>query len=173
MKREKYYDDYCPSCKKAMQRRKRDIGKLCTQCTMSKVGKEYAEKRRLNPTGKSQSFHNKSYRVRQLETNAFEYRLKRALSMCKIRAKECNVPFDITLQDLIEIFPKDNKCPILDVEFVWGNKNSKELAPSIDRMIPQLGYVKGNINFISYKANRIKNDSTLAILEKLILYMKK
>jgi len=35
-----------------------------------------------------------------------------------------------------------------------------------------LGYVKGNIKFISYKANRIKNDSTVEILENLIKYMK-
>jgi len=46
------------------------------------------------------------------------------------------------------------------------------MSPSIDRIIPSKGYVMGNVKFISYKANRIKNDSNIEILEKLINYMK-
>lgn len=172
MTNEKYYKDNCPTCAKFMQRRKRDLGKDCTQCTMSKVGKAYGEKRRANPTGKTSSEHCKNYNQRQFEKNPFEFRLKRTLRACKTRAKKYNVPFKITLQDLIDMFPTDNLCPVLKKPFVWGTKSSKELSPSIDRMIPELGYVKGNIKFISYKANRIKNDSTVEILENLINYMK-
>ena len=172
MTNEKYYNDNCPTCAKSMQRRKRDLGKDCTQCTMSKIGKAYGEKRRANPTGKTQSEHGKKYRQIQLEKNPFKFRLARTLASAKNRAKRYNVPFEITLQDLIDMFPTDNLCPVLKEPFIWGTKSNKELSPSIDRMIPELGYVKGNIKFISYKANRIKNDSTIAILENLINYMK-
>ena len=32
--------------------------------------------------------------------------------------------------------------------------------PSLDRIIPELGYVKGNVVFISMRANSIKQDAT-------------
>jgi uncharacterized membrane protein YheB (UPF0754 family) len=172
MTNDKYYAENCPSCNKIMQRRKRDLGKNCINCNMSKVGKNYGKKRRANPTGKSQSEHRKNYIKRKFEKNPFEFRLARTLSSSKNRSKRYNVPFEITLQDLIDMFPADNLCPVLKEPFVWGTKSNKELSPSIDRMIPELGYVKNNIKFISYKANRIKNDSTIAILENLINYMK-
>ena len=98
--------------------------------------------------------------------------MTRTFSQAKIRSKKFNVPFTITRQDLIDMYPQDNLCPILKVPFVWGTKTNKELSPSLDRMIPELGYTKNNIKFISYKANRIKNDSSIEILENLIKYMK-
>jgi len=172
MTNEKYYEENCPTCNTPMRRRKRDLGKDCTKCTMQKVGFAYGEKRRSNPTTKTQKDYDKASRQRRFEKNPFEFRLKRTLCSCKVRAKKANVPFSITLQDLIDMFPADNLCPVLKVPFVWGTKDNKDLSPSLDRMIPELGYVKGNIKFISYKANRIKNDSTVEILENLIKYMK-
>ena len=38
-------------------------------------------------------------------------------------------------------------------DFAWG--------PSLDRRDTSLGYVKGNVEIISRKANRMKNDGTL------------
>lgn len=155
-----------------MRRRKRDLGKFCTKCNMQKVGIAYGEKRRANPIKKSQKEYDKNSRKKRFEKNPFEFRIQRTFWACKHRAKKANVPFSITRQDLIDMFPADNLCPVLKIPFVWGTKNNKELSPSLDRMIPELGYVKGNIKFISYKANRIKNDSTVEILENLIKYMK-
>ena len=34
-------------------------------------------------------------------------------------------------------------------------------SPTIDRIVPELGYVKGNVVVVSAKANRIKNDATI------------
>lgn len=92
--------------------------------------------------------------------------------MAKTRSKIYQVPFDLTLDYLLEIYPKDEICPVLGLPFVWGTRKDKEFSPSIDRMSPKKGYVKGNIKFISYKANRIKSDSTVDILEKIMKYMK-
>jgi hypothetical protein len=48
-------------------------------------------------------------------------------------------------------------CPIFGTVFVFkGNKVSSESA-TLDRLVPELGYVPGNIAVISMKANRIKN----------------
>ena len=135
---------------------------------MRKIGLAHGEQRRANPKRKTQ----KEYAQNSFNKDPFKFRITRTFSQAKGRAKKANVPFSITRQDLIDMFPADNLCPVLKVSFVWGTKNDKDLSPSLDRMIPELGYVKGNIKFISYKANRIKNDSTVEILENLIKYMK-
>jgi len=46
------------------------------------------------------------------------------------------------------------------------------MAPTVDRIDNRLGYVKGNIEVISYKANRIKGHLTVSEIEMLLKYMK-
>lgn len=69
-------------------------------------------------------------------------------------------------------------CPILGIELdysveknkckgdgtIWQNRDN---CPSIDQIIPGAGYDLDNIIVISFRANRIKNDSTLEELKKL------
>lgn len=43
-------------------------------------------------------------------------------------------------------------------------------SPTVDRLRPELGYVAGNINIISSKANRIKNNATLEELKALVAW---
>jgi hypothetical protein len=62
-----------------------------------------------------------------------------------------------------------DKCPILGIELFISEKGvgRTDNSPSLDRIIPSLGYVKGNIAVISQRANRIKNDATLEEITKL------
>lgn len=80
---------------------------------------------------------------------------------------------NITLEDL-EI---PEVCPVLGIPLKsWGENNIggyKEDSPSIDKFIPELGYVKGNITIISFKANLLKRDGTLEEIEKLYEWMKR
>lgn len=46
------------------------------------------------------------------------------------------------------------------------------IPPSIDRLVPSLGYVRGNVNIISNRANLLKKDATLQEIESLYLWMK-
>jgi hypothetical protein len=74
------------------------------------------------------------------------------------------VPFDLTLQDLIEI--ATDECPILHTPFVWGASGlgkgkTRPDSPTLDRILPELGYIKGNVAFLSYRANRIKDNGTM------------
>ena len=172
MTNEKSYSENCPSCHTLLQRRKRDLGKECNKCAMSKIGLAYAEKRRQNPTAKTSKEYNDKSKEKRFENDPLLFRLNRTFYACKHRAKKNGVPFEITVQDLIDMFPTNNLCPVLGISFVWGTKKNHNLSPSLDRMIPAKGYVKGNLKFISYKANRIKNDSTVEILKNLIEYMK-
>lgn len=91
-------------------------------------------------------------------------------SRAKKRALEKNIPFDILLED-INI---PDMCPVLGVHFIISNSGQGpgDLSPSLDRIIPKLGYVKDNIQIISFKANRIKSDADINDLEKVLNYMK-
>lgn len=68
------------------------------------------------------------------------------------RAKENNIDFDLELSDVI--IPEE--CPALKVPF----KRGTPFAASLDRIDPAKGYVKGNTQVISWKANRMKNNAS-------------
>jgi hypothetical protein len=80
------------------------------------------------------------------------------LSRAKRRAKSDNLPFDLDLEYLAGL-PSDN-CPILGFSLAWcaNAKYRQDDAPSLDKINPALGYIKGNVAWVSWRANRIKND---------------
>jgi hypothetical protein len=80
------------------------------------------------------------------------------LSRARRRAKEDNLAFDIDL-DYVMSLPSDT-CQIFGLELTWcaGSKIRTEDSPSLDKINPALGYVKGNVAWVSWRANRIKND---------------
>ena len=93
----------------------------------------------------------------------------RMLARAKSRAKQNNIPFNLTLEDII--IP--DTCPLLGIKIEsTKNKNSPN-NPSLDRIIPSKGYVKGNIWIISNRANTLKNDATIQELELLVENLKK
>jgi hypothetical protein len=83
------------------------------------------------------------------------------------RAKTYGVPFDLTYDDIT--IP--DRCPVLGIKLKRGTGHANDGSPTIDRIIPSLGYVRGNVAVISSKANRIKSNGTareiLAVFEWL------
>ena len=59
---------------------------------------------------------------------------------------------------LKSIAPKN--CPVFGKRLTTGNKFSHDWSPSVDKIIPAKGYVRGNIQIISYLANKMKQDAT-------------
>lgn len=85
------------------------------------------------------------------------------------RAKKAGIEFSIELSDLI--FP--THCPVFGVALDYSRKGKRvNNSPSVDRIDNTQGYIKGNTQIISWRANRIKADSTVEELEKLLIYMK-
>ena len=75
------------------------------------------------------------------------------------RARTLGLPFTITKDD-IEI---PDVCPVLGIPIFVAIGNTNGFNPnsaSLDRIIPDLGYVPGNIRVISHLANTIKRDLT-------------
>ena len=95
------------------------------------------------------------------------------LNAIRCRAKKQGLPFDLEYHDIdIPIV-----CEVLGVPLSpWGsgdkyNTSTDINTPSVDKLIPSLGYVKSNIRVISNRANIIKNDMTLDECKKLLKYM--
>lgn len=84
----------------------------------------------------------------------------------RINAKRDNVEFTIRVED-IKI---PSHCPILGIplRFERGRRGPSAATPSIDRINPARGYVPGNIRVISWRANELKRNGTLAEFKAII-----
>lgn len=84
---------------------------------------------------------------------------RRLFQCARLRAKDKVLPFNITVEDCA--IPE--RCPILGIPLFHsrGFKGGPRAnSPTLDRIIPALGYVKGNVMVISHRANTIKTDAT-------------
>ncbi len=104
---------------------------------------------------------------------------KESKNLAHKRAKKKSMDFDITIQDLYSLFPKDFKCPILGIELKGcGAEGSKQESfrddsATLDRVDNNLGYIKGNVMYISGLANRMKNSASPEQLIKFANYINK
>jgi hypothetical protein len=99
------------------------------------------------------------------ETDKAQHSRSLLTDSARKRAKEYNIPFNLTSEDII--LPKI--CPILKNPIEYENRQATKYSPSLDRIIPELGYVKGNIQVISQLANSMKSNATK---EELITFSK-
>lgn len=81
----------------------------------------------------------------------------------KSRAKRNGIKFDLEFSDIV--IPEF--CPVLGIKLKQRDGKLADNSPSLDRIIPELGYVKGNVLVVSNKANRIKNNATVDELCRL------
>lgn len=82
------------------------------------------------------------------------------------RARRIGVAFDLTVQDIRDLWPADGRCPALGAPLVpnIGKEGdagkASPYSPSLDRIDPARGYVQGNVAVISQLANSIKTYAT-------------
>jgi hypothetical protein len=79
------------------------------------------------------------------------------------RAKSKGLSFEIDHDYVRSIIP--SHCPIFGTPLEWSavrnnGRASLPNSPSLDRIDPSKGYVKGNVWIISMRANSIKNDAS-------------
>jgi len=128
----------------------------CKTCYRDNVRRQWEKDNFEKVKKRRQEFHNENPQ-------------NRLISYAKHRAKINNIPFNLSPKD-IEV-PK--LCPVLGMPLKLNNGSLCKDSPSLDRIIPAKGYVKGNVKVISHRANTLKNDATIQELEKVIEYMKK
>ena len=89
----------------------------------------------------------------------------------KRRAKKHSVPFNLDFSKFPEI---PDKCPVLGIPLNKSPKGKigpKFNSPTLDRIKPEMGYVEGNIQIISHRANTIKSDATVEEILKVADYV--
>ncbi len=95
------------------------------------------------------------------------YRETRLLGWAKQRAIRKGLPFNLTLSDII--IP--SRCPALGIKLIPGSNSNS--SPTLDRIIPDLGYTKGNVVVISALANAIKSSGTPREILMVAMFYKK
>ena len=124
--------------------------------------KEYDLQRRLNNLSE----------IRQSDLDRYySYRKTSKSNMirsAKQRAKKKNIYFELTEND----FDFVETCPILGIplEFNFGS-GGKDNSPTLDRIDNNKGYIPGNVQVISAKANRMKSNGSPEDIQKLYLWM--
>lgn len=86
----------------------------------------------------------------------------------KLRAKKNDIPFSISKEEFIKQFENQNGlCFLTDTKLICevGSDLHRD-SLSIDKIIPEKGYVCGNIVFLSNRINTCKNDLSLEEIKK-------
>lgn len=90
------------------------------------------------------------------------------LSAAKNRAKKQGIRFRLTVDDLP---PIPEFCPVFGIPlFTSLSGKATDNSPSLDRLIPWLGYIPNNVHWISWRANKLKSDASFAELKMLADY---
>lgn len=99
-------------------------------------------------------------------SNTLEYRMWNG---ARRRAKANGIPFNIAINDIV--IPEF--CPVFPSIKLQSNTGGQQTdsSPTLDRLIPELGYTPSNITVISCRANRIKNNATIEELRQLVNWM--
>lgn len=126
--------------------------------------REYARKWRASRTEEQKKKKKEYERKRYASFDLEQCRNKKIADMhrlAKKRAANKDLPFNITRQDIADVWPKDDYCPALRIplKIKVGNKIPTDNSPNLDRVIPILGYVKGNIAVVSKLANSIMSSA--------------
>lgn len=94
---------------------------------------------------------------------------------CITKRSECktkNIPFDLDPAYLEEIWTEE--CPIFHTPLCKNHKGrGSSRSAHLDRFDPHKGYIKGNVAWISGRANRIKYDASIEELRKIIDWMER
>lgn len=119
---------------------------------------ELNEKRRqryhLPASGvKEKSIHNYNELKWNIDPTHYCNRMYRS---AKSRAAARGIPFTITKDDII--IP--THCPILGMLLMPGINKTADSSPSLDKIYPSKGYVPGNVQVISYRANSMKYNAS-------------
>jgi hypothetical protein len=86
---------------------------------------------------------------------------KVAMQSAKKRAKQYGVPFEGAIEQELGEYP--THCPVCHVEMVShiGEGRMQSDSPSVDRLVPAIGYVPGNVSWMCQGCNAAKKDGTM------------
>ena len=139
--------------------KKKAVGFFCNlKCSGSFFNAKHLEKYQ----GDGSSF--KGYQNNRLDQfSPFKYHANKARSRSKLKGYQT----DLTTEYLKEVWDNQNgTCPYTGIKMEISRTSQDEdikktpTKASLDRIDPSIGYVKGNVEFVCYCVNVMKNDFT-------------
>lgn len=115
--------------------------------------------------------------VDQMKSDPILWRAKILRQGMQQRGVINNLEFDdtyFTVENIREIISKQTSCPSCKVLFDYesllnGTKN--DASPSADRIKNDKGYTKDNVNFICWRCNNLKRDTTIEELQTVVNWL--
>lgn len=166
----KYCSEQCSRRADRKTRRylKPKVQKICEVCEIMFTG--YSKRKYCSKVCGNRG----SGRKIRSDISRYENTAKRLLKSARKRARNRNIPFNLTIKDIAV----PDCCPVFGIKLQPFDHHADSFldavncVPTIDRLIPKLGYVKGNIDIISYRANSLKSDGTLTEFEAITNYIR-
>ena len=136
------------------------LEKRCTKCGIVKSVDEF---RRYKATADGLYSSCKECEKKYQQANPVLVQTGHMIKNARKRAENKGVAFDIDNDYIRSIVP--SHCPIFGTKLEWschrgGAAHILPNSPSLDRIDPSKGYVKGNVWIISHRANTIKSDAS-------------
>jgi hypothetical protein len=128
----------------------------CNDCIKTEKAIDAREARRRDPGLQAERSHRHQERLRKTSPKTYSARQMR--DSAKKRAASLGLPYDLDSEFIESICP--DKCPVLDIKLKYGGGNKAKDSPSLDRVIPNLGYTKANVVVISMLANLMKSEAS-------------
>ena len=166
---------FCIKCKKNLDtslfntnsRMKEGLDSACWDCRKEDAKKYYwnnADRQRKISREYSQKHKDKT--LNRKMNNPENY----LCMLAKNRSKKEGIYFNLKPEDIhIPEF-----CPVLGIKLEFSNgKHATDCSPTLDKFIPELGYIKENVVVISKRANRLKGDAYTVEIEALASWMNK
>jgi hypothetical protein len=137
----------------------------------TKRGYRYECKDCYNAKRKSADYRSKFRKYEHARYQTIEGRLVYLIRNARLRAKKKGREFNIDHTYLLELYNNQNgKCAKTGRSFVFetdGIENRSKDGPSLDRIDSSLGYIKGNVQLVTYHYNVAKSSFTEADLLEL------
>ena len=92
--------------------------------------------------------------------SAWKHPERRLLQLCRARARKAGLLCTVTKEDIVV----PSHCPVLGLPLFVQKRGFSDNSPTLDRIDNTKGYVPGNVMVVSWRANRIKCDATVAEL---------
>lgn len=114
----------------------------------------------LRPISRQRARDNKDGVNRRMRVfrNTIKGATTTSLNAAKGRARLGNLPFNLDLKYIRDIWERQGgKCALTGEDFVLKGGWS---APSLDKIDPEKGYIKGNVQWLSQRVNLLKSNMT-------------
>ena len=117
------------------------------------------------------------------EKNPYTAQAMGLSNAAKNRAKKKNISIDLdffSTPNIVDWLKRQPRCECCNVKFKIGFKSNRKdwkksysNSPSIDRLVPSLGYVPDNVSLICFRCNSHKSDATLEEIKRMYFWLKR